>query len=48
MRGAFQEYVYSMIQAQTEANLGLKVQQRTGIESPLVMAVRACKENIDR
>lgn len=48
MRGAFQEYVYSMIQAYTEAALGKEVQQRTGIESPLVMAIRACKENIDR
>ena len=44
LKGAFQEYVYSMIQAYTE----LKLAKDVGNPSTLVMAIRACKENIDR
>lgn len=48
LRGAYQEYVYSMIQAVTEVKLVREASHLNGVTEPTVMAIRACKENIDR
>lgn len=48
LRGAYQEYVYSMIQAHTEMKLAKDIAEVTGNKNPVIMAIRACKENIDR
>jgi len=48
LRGAYQEYVYSMIQAHTEMKLAKDIALVTGNKNPVIMAIRACKENIDR
>jgi hypothetical protein len=47
-RGAYTEYVYTMIQQVTELKLAQDVAIRTGNTEPLITAIRACKENIDR
>ncbi len=47
LRGAFQEYVYSMVQAHTELKL-VKDAGEKGNKNPVMTAIRACKENIDR
>ena len=47
LRGAYQEYVYTMIQSYTEMRLAKEVSQRAG-RNILVTSIRACKENIDR
>lgn len=47
LRGAFIEYVYSMIQAYMEVNILLDVKSKLDSD-PLVMTISACKENIDR
>lgn len=48
LRGAYQEYVYTMIQQATEIKLAQDIYKRTGNPNPLITAIRACKENIDR
>jgi hypothetical protein len=48
LRGAYQEYVYSMIQAYTEMEIAREYAEKTGDTTPLITATRACKENIDR
>lgn len=46
LRAAYMEYVYSMIQGYFEADTA---QQLSKMETaPRIMAIRACKENIDR
>ena len=46
LRGAYQEYIYSMIQAHTEMELA---KEAGATDSPvLIMAIRVCKENVDR
>lgn len=47
LRGAFIEYVYSMIQAYMEVNLLIEAKKIVH-GRPLLMTVTACKENIDR
>ena len=47
LRGAYQEYVYTMIQSYTEMRLAKEVSLRSG-RNILVTSIRACKENIDR
>jgi hypothetical protein len=47
LQGAYQEYVYSLLNAVTEMESANALKER-GIEDPLVMAITACKENIDR
>ncbi len=47
LRGAYQEYVYTMIQTYTEMRLAKEVSIRTG-RNILITSIRACKENIDR
>lgn len=46
-QGAFQEYVYSMLNAALEME-SIKALQERGIKNPLIMTITACKENIDR
>lgn len=48
LRGAYQEYVYTMIQQASEIKLAQDIYKRTGNPNPLITAIRACKENIDR
>lgn len=48
LRGAYQEYVYTMIQQASEIKLAQDIFKRTGNANPLITAIRACKENIDR
>jgi len=45
LRGAYQEYVYTMIQAYMEMGLTKFVYDRSGNKTPLLTAIRACKEN---
>lgn len=45
--GAYQEYVYSLIQVYQEAKQA-DVLAKRGIKDPTIMAIQACKENIDR
>lgn len=47
LRGAYQEYVYTMIQSYTEMRLAKIVSKRAGRDI-LITSIRACKENIDR
>lgn len=47
LRGAFMEYVYSMIQTYMEVNL-LREMQAKKSYIPMLMTISACKENIDR
>jgi len=47
LRGAYQEYVYTMIQSYTEMRLAKDVTIRSG-RNILITSIRACKENIDR
>lgn len=46
-QGAFQEYVYSMLNAVLEME-SIKSLAEQGIKDPKIMAISACKENIDR
>lgn len=48
MRGAYQEYVYSMIQAYQEMKVASDAAKTNGGKPVLIIAIRACKENIDR
>ena len=47
LKGAFQEYVYSLLQKYVEVDAAKKLIDH-GIKNPTVTAIRACKENIDR
>ncbi len=47
MQGAYQEYVYSMLNAINEMK-SLQDLANREIEDPVMMAISACKENIDR
>jgi hypothetical protein len=47
VQGAYQEYVYSMIQAYQEAKLGKDLTKK-GLTHPTITTISACKENIDR
>ncbi len=46
--GAYQEYVYTMIQAYVEIFSIQNVNNFNGNTQPLITSIRACKENIDR
>lgn len=46
-QGAYQEYVYALLISVIECQTLYELNQ-TGIEEPLVTALTACKENIDR
>lgn len=48
LRGAFQEYVYSMIQGYIEVRVAKEIHQRGQAQHPFIMVIQACKENIDR
>lgn len=48
LRGAYQEYVYSMIEAYTELEIAKEIYERTGNKTPLVMTMKLCKGNLDR
>lgn len=49
LKGAYQEYVYNLIQSYTEAKLANDISERKEWSPKFViMAIRACKENIDR
>jgi len=48
LRGAYQEYVYSMIEAYTELEIAKEIAKRTGNHEPLVMTMKLCKGNLDR
>lgn len=47
LQGAYQEYVYSMLNAVIEME-SIKTLQERGVDAPQVMCIKACKENIDR
>ena len=47
MRSAYQEYVYTLLEMYFEQNLS-KTLGDNGVDKPFVLAIRACKENIDR
>lgn len=47
IQGAYQEYVYSLLNALIELKSVQTLIDR-GLENPLVMAINACKENVDR
>ena len=47
LQGAYIEYVYSLLNAANEME-SLKILIERGIDIPMVMAISACKENIDR
>lgn len=47
IQGAYQEYVYSMLQSYWEMKLGEVLKQR-GLKDSTLTTISACKENIDR
>lgn len=47
LQGAYIEYVYSLLNAANEME-SIKMLMERGIEDPTIMAISACKENIDR
>lgn len=46
--GAFQEYVYSMIQGYLEIKAAKELHEKGQTQHPFIMVIQACKENIDR
>lgn len=48
LRSAYQEYMYSMIQAYLEMHIAKDIAEKNEIKDVRLMAIRACKENIDR
>lgn len=48
LRGAYQEYVYSMIEAYIELEIAKEIYERTGNKTPLIMTMKLCKGNLDR
>lgn len=47
LKGAYQEYVYLMIENVIEAGIAKGLTEK-GVHNPLVLSQKACKENIDR
>ncbi len=48
LRSAYQEYIYSMMQAYLEMHFSKELAEKNQISDVRLMAIRACKENIDR